>query len=183
MRTIYLITAMMLGVAGVGQQSGLASEPTTMPAEGRTLNLSAASFLVGDWTLDAKWANGSPLVARASYAFENDGVAIAGRTFVIDDRGAEKQRDLTIFGMKDGTLHQFVFHQDGSSRVTPARAGDGGAIVFEWVKPASAPGKADIPIRQVWTPIDADHWRWQSFSQLKGEWHSSVNGVWTRKPS
>jgi hypothetical protein len=160
----------------------VASELTNIPAaEANTLDLSAAKFLVGEWMLDAKWANGTPLTARALYAFENDGVAIAGRTIVIDEKGGEKQRDLAVFAMKDGALHQFVFHQDGSTRITPARAGEGGAIVFEWVKPASAPGKADIPIRQVWTPIDARHWRWQSFSQLKGEWHSSVDGTWTRK--
>jgi hypothetical protein len=184
MRTTACAVGILLAAAGFGQHLSVAGEPTTMPAaDSKTLDLSAAKFLVGEWALDAKWANGSPLVARASYAYENDGTAIAGRTFVIDDKGGEKQRDLTVFAMKEGTLHQIVFHQDGSTRVTPARPGDGGAIVFEWVKPASAPGKADIPIRQVWTPIDADHWRWQSFSQLKGEWHSSVDGVWTRKPS
>jgi hypothetical protein len=178
MNAATLLSSLALGVALFVTPATAQTPPTSQPVAVDVLK--PVAFLVGgDWRLDAKWANGSPARARASFVAENNGTAISGRTFELDAAGAETQRDLTVFAVADGQLTAFVFHKDGTSRATPATIGAERTISFAWTKPGK-PGQPGTPLRQVITPVDADHYRWQSFMQIKGEWHTTIDGVWTR---
>src|SRR5687768_12438161 len=93
------------------------AQPTTAPAS----PLDAMRWTLGSWALDGKWANGSPIRARATYESAVDGKFIVVRTQVEPaGGGAMVERDVMVYGVQEGRLTQLTFAQDGSVRTVPA---------------------------------------------------------------
>ena len=156
--------------------------PSTQPAPH---SLDAIAWAVGDWKLDAKWANGNPLRATATYAWGPGRKSIVVHTFVESDKPGEPPtlRDITIYAVaEDGRLTQYTFPHNGAPRVIPAASTDDGSLLFAWTKPAAPGAEAaqSIPLQHRYTRVSDDRLRWKATMQLKGEWHTTVDGVWTR---
>ena len=172
--------AVMIVVAGRGVAN---PAPATQPAAVDSLDVVA--WAIGDWTLDAKWANGSPLRARATYAWGPGHKSVVVHTRVDSDKPGQPAslRDIIVYAIAgDGRLTQYTFPHNGAPRIVAASQPDDSSLLFAWDKPA-APGASDaspVPVRHRYTRIDDGRLRWQAQMQLKGEWHTTVDGEWKR---
>lgn len=168
-------TAAILAVALSSHVLAQSSQPAGDP-------LAALQWTVGEWRLDAKWANGNPIRAVATYEPIVGGKFLRASTRVEPAGGGEMiDRDVVVYGVQGGQLTQWTFAQDGSVRVVAATPTDDGSLFFEWVKPG-VDGKPGLPLR-LRISRDGDALRWQQFTQLKGEWHSTLDGRYVRQPA
>src|SRR5947207_2337234 len=76
-----------------------------------------APYVGGEWKINATWAGGNPLQARAVYEWGVGKKFVNAKTFVTTEKG-EYQRYETIFGVKDGKLTAWGFVFDGHVDVT-----------------------------------------------------------------
>lgn len=151
------------------------SQPTTGPAGDA---LAPLSWLVGEWHLDGKWANGDPIRIWATYGLTSGGKFLSAWSRVHSAGGDWVDRDLAVYGIQDGRVTQWTFAQDGTVRIVPASLAEDGSLLFEWVKPGVT-GKPDLPLR-LRISRDGDALRWQQFTQLKGQWHATLDGRFVR---
>ena len=160
------------GVVARGVES--ASQPAASP-------LDALAWTVGTWRLDGAWSNGSPMRAEATYE-----VAVGGKFIVVRTRaepaggGAMVERDVVLYGVENGQIVQHTFAQDGTVRdVVGLRLDDAATLRFEWSKPGTS-GKPPTLLRQELSRDGADGLRWRQFMQIKGEWHTLLDGRFVR---
>src|SRR3954465_4723342 len=91
----------LIGVLALGWTTLFAADeaPATQPSAVRHVEP-----YIGQWHIAAKWSDGNPLDARASYEWGLNKKFAVAKTFVKQPDGSEYQRYETIFGDEDGKL-------------------------------------------------------------------------------
>ncbi len=174
MRTRHFIAALTIAALS---SLARADAPATRPAS----TLDAISWAVGEWEIEASWANGNPFIANARYVLGPGGRYVMAITWVGDASNKEGrfQRDVVIYSAESGVLTQHVFPHDGPPRVVAATPTDDGSLLFEWIKTDPATGKS-IPLRHRFARLPSGDLRWQAMMQIKDEWHTTIDGEWRR---
>jgi hypothetical protein len=82
------------------------------PADDR---LAPLARFVGEWEVDAKWSDGTPLHARATYAWGVNKKILVGKTFVKDPVKGEYQRyeGILAWHPKKKSLYEVSFAYNG----------------------------------------------------------------------
>jgi hypothetical protein len=134
---------------------------------------------VGEWTLDAKWADGTALRARAEYELGLEKKIMRGRTFIIDAEGKERQRyeDVMAWDGRRGSLVDVSFSVDGAVNEIVVEKKDEVTLLWGWTPyQEGREGK----VRQTIQFKGEDRFAW--VVELKGEegWRKIMEGTWVR---
>lgn len=150
---------------------------TTRPATLEDLKFA----LGGEWKVDAKWANGTPLRAVVRFEYLFDGRFIRGESFRVDDDGTRVPRELVIFSINNAELVQTAFNADGNTRTSIGQRDEDGSIVFESSR--KNPDGSSTPLRQRIQRIDDSTCRQTFMMNIRGEWHTLIDAEWKRTGS
>jgi hypothetical protein len=133
----------------------------------------------GEWEVDGKWSDGSPLRARIVCAWSLGKKIMTSKTFV-QDGGKEYQRYEGIMAWhpeKKG-LFQVSFAFDGT--LTETLIDSKGKDTLEIGFTPFAEGKPS-KIRQVIRFLDNDRFQWVITAQQGSEWKQLIDTTWKRK--
>ena len=135
-----------------------------------------APFL-GTWEVEARWAWGATLSARATYEPGIGGRFVEVRTFVSDNGGDVYQRYFVLLGHdEDGGEVAHTFKSDGSYSASSISVEDG-VLISEWMDGGSK-------IHDQLASIDADTQQWTVKMQPEGSdsWQTIMDATWRRVP-
>ena len=138
--------------------------------------------LLGEWEINAVWANGSPLWARNEYTVGVGGRFVEARTFAKNPQsGKIYQRYLTVFGYEEDKEQYTTwgFTYDGREQVVhfTVTEEDGETIITsEWEQ---APGTSIRQSVTITAGSDAYGWKiWQKSGD--NDWEEIMDGQWKR---
>jgi hypothetical protein len=140
-----------------------------------------APYVGGEWKINAKWSDGSPLEAREIFEWGVGRRFVTCKTFVSKLGGGEYQRYETIFGVGEGgkiVAHGFVY--DGQVQVTEFKL-DGKKLTGE--RPMKASDGGDGTLRQSVEQIEPNKFRWIVAFVKDGKVSPMMDGVWVREAS
>jgi hypothetical protein len=185
--TVLCSAAFLLGFAVPGanlnaQQKQSASHNSIRPNE-LTGSIAKMAPFLGNWEIEAKWADGTPLWARNEYRVGIGGKFVEANTYSKDKEGNVYERYATVFGYdekaKHYAAHGFTF--DGSMKVTPFElSDDNGHLVYssQW---KVGEGDQATEFKQSVTFLDNDSYRWLVSSRKpNADWEPMMDGVWKR---
>ena len=156
------------------------SQAQTSPLTGTPLE-PFIPFL-GNWEVEAKWANGEPIWARNEYEIGLGGKFVFARTWTKDGSGEAYERYQTYFGVDPDSqrVKTWGFTYDGTFAMVEDYevTNEGGKPSFTSVW-ASGPAE----IKQTVALIDAKSYAWKVWTRTAegGEWQQIMDGVWKRK--
>ena len=156
----------------------LSSSRVTRAQEKGSDRLAPLARFAGAWTLDAKWADGTPLRARAVYEWGLGGKIMRARTFIINGTD-ERQRyeDVIAWDPRRESIVDVSFSVDGAINEMLVESKDEHTLLFGW-KPyhEGKPGR----VRQTITFDDKDRFVWIVELNTEGEWKQIMEGTWVR---
>ncbi len=137
------------------------------------------SPLIGDWQIDATWADGSKLWGRTEYRVGLAGRFIDVRTFAKDGDGEVYQRYLSIYAYdpvkQQYWSHGFIF--DGTQKSTPVEVEKNGNTI----EMRSRWKMEETHIRQTVTLHGDKSMTWEVYSSPDGkEWAQIMDGEWEK---
>ena len=140
--------------------------------------LAPLARFAGEWTLDAKWADGTPLKARAVYEWGLGGKIMRAKTFIINGAD-ERQRyeDVIAWDPRRASIVDVSFSVDGAINEILVESRDENTLRFGW-KPyhEGKPGR----VRQTITFQGKDRFVWVVELNAEGEWKQIMEGTWVR---
>ncbi len=148
-----------------------ASPPTT-----QTATLDLLRPLVGaELRIDTRWADGSPLTARAVWSWAVPNAFIECKTFVPTDGGEYQPYD-NLFSLGEGGIANFDFVYDGSWKSITMTV-DGKKLLSE-----SADDGSTLQ-QSIEIAADGSSYVWKAFIRRPGETERKplIEGVWVRQ--
>lgn len=142
--------------------------------------MAALARFVGEWQVEAKWADGPPLKARGVYQWGLDKKILIAKTFVMNKEGKEYQRYESIMAWhpEKKSLYEITFAFDGELTEVILEAKEKDTIHIGYTPFHT--GKAQS-IRQTLRFTDDDHFVWNVQMQKGKEWVQLIEGTWVRK--
>lgn len=169
-----LLAAGLTGLAVSAEEGARRASPF------ETAELAPLAGYLGNWEIEAKWADGSPLWSRNEFTVGLGGNFLVARTFVRDGDGEIYQRYLTYFG----------YDKESKKLVSHGFTNDGTITVVKPVEMAGEPGRASLTsewsgggptVRQTVQLTSANHYSWKVWIDSgDGQWQKVMDGVWTR---
>jgi hypothetical protein len=144
-------------------------------------HLAPVARFIGDWQVDAKWADGTPLKARATYTWGLNKKIVVGKTFVQDPTKGEYQRyeGILAWNPKKKSLYEISFAYDGSISEVLIDTVDKDTLHFGY-RPFDEGGPANVRQTIHFASDDAFVW---TVSVKSGEtWSQIIEATWRRKP-
>ncbi|MEO0484129.1 MAG: hypothetical protein AAF138_10965 [Planctomycetota bacterium] len=170
--------------AGLGSIALLSGAVAAHPHDGPELDdrFAAMAPLVGyEWTIDAKWADGTEIKARNQYRMGLNGQFVVADTFAADAGGPEYHRYHTIYTIdprsRELIAHGFTF--DGTAAVVEfelTESDDGDTVLQATTENPGGLLRQSIE-------IEGDRYVWNVWMQPAGmdEWMPMMtDGVWKR---
>jgi hypothetical protein len=156
---------------------GAAPEATTKPAVN---HLKPLEPFAGEWLMDSRWDNGTPLKARAVYAWHLNGKHLRTQTFLPTPDGGEVQRYDGFFSWNaaKGSLVHYSIAVDGG-----VREGICDVVDEKTLRLGFTPYDAsdDPQIRQTMELVSPDEFKWTVEMKQAGEWKRLISASWMRK--
>jgi hypothetical protein len=141
--------------------------------------LAALERFAGEWVVDGKWADGSPLHARTVYEWGLGKKIMKARTFV-QNGASEYQRyeGILAWHPEKKCLFQISFAFDGALSENRIETKGPDTLRIGWV-----PFHKDKParVRQVITFQGKDRFRWVVSLKSGTEWKQLIDATWKRK--
>ena len=140
--------------------------------------LAPLSRFVGQWTLDAKWADGTPLKARAVHEWGLEKKILKARIFIIDgDTERQRYEEVMAYDPRRNSLVDISFSIDGAVNETLIETKDQDTLLFGWT-----PYHADKPakVRQTIRFEGNDKYVWRVELNAEREWKQIMEGTWVR---
>jgi hypothetical protein len=143
-------------------------------------HLAPLARFVGEWEVDGKWSDGTPLHARATYTRGLGGKIITGKTFVKDPAKGEYQRyeGILAWHPKKKSLYEVSF----------AYNGDLSEVLFDVVDKDTfhvgyRPFNEGEPskVRQILHFDGNDAFVWTVSLQTDDGWTKLIEATWRRK--
>jgi hypothetical protein len=140
--------------------------------------LAPLSRFAGQWTLDAKWADGTPLKARAVYEWGLEKKILRAKTFIVNgDEERQRYEDVMAYDPRREALVDVSFSIDGTVNEIVIEKKDEDTLLFGWT-----PYHADKPakVRQTIRFEGNDKFVWRVELNAEGEWKQIMEGAWAR---
>jgi hypothetical protein len=158
--------------------------PTTAPIADAARDeklLAAVGNLVGEWTIDTKWAAGNWLHARGVYDWGVGKKFVTVKTFVRKDDGGEYQRYETVFGVEDGKLTAWQFVVDGHAQKLVFDVDTAGKKFSNSHEVDQPEGKKAI-LHQSLELVEPHKMHWVVSIEQNGKNQPVMDGFWERDP-
>jgi hypothetical protein len=177
---ITVVSSLLAAGAATDRCRGEDAKPTTAVSAEPELIVKRMAWLVGDWTIDAKWAAGDPLKARQTVSRICNGRFIEAKVFLPNRDGTkEYQRYQTIWGDQDGKLIQWNFAFDGHTRQDTCEVNaDATRIATAWT--VKGEDGAEVHLRQSVEKTPDGNMHWVVQLEQKGQWQTIMDGVWVK---
>jgi hypothetical protein len=134
---------------------------------------------VGEWVVDAKWADGTPLKARNVIVWGLGKKIVQAKTFVQDgDKEYQRYEGVMAWHPEKKSLYQVSFAFDGSISEVLIDSKDKDTLQFGWTP--FAEGKPSM-VRQVLRFLDNDRFQWTVSIQDGEQWKQLIDATWRRK--
>jgi|GEM_PF-3573186 len=151
--------------------------PTTLSGP-----IAAMNHFLGEWTIDATWADGSTLQARNVYTVGVNGKFLEAVTHANDNSQGEYARYFTVYA-HDAESDRLIGHGfDFSGQYVPVEfeLSDDGRILETETMMGEGPAAATL--RQKLTFTSDDAYRWQVWMKPAGapEFMPMMDGTWNR---
>lgn len=168
-RVLALVLVMVMAAAKTR-----AEEPTDRG------DLAPLARLVGEWNLEAKWVDGTPVRARAVYRWGLGGTIMTARMFVIDGAD-ERQRyeEVMAWDRRRQSIVDISFSVDGAINEILVEPRDDDTLLFGWTP--YHPSKAG-KVRQTIRFDGKNRYVWIVERNAEGAWKQIMEGTWVRAP-
>jgi hypothetical protein len=141
--------------------------------------LAPLARFVGEWEVDGKWSDGSPLHARGVYAWGLGKHILTAKTFVQDGKKEyQRYEGVMAWHPEKKSLFQISFAFDGSLTETLIESKDKDTLHLGWTP--FAEGKPS-KVRQVIRFLDNDRFQWVVSLQEGDGWKQLIDATWKRK--
>jgi hypothetical protein len=162
-----------LTVLAIATQSRAADAP---PAGN---DLAAFERFAGEWVVDGKWSDGTPLHARSTYEWGLGKKILKAKTFVMNgDKEYQRYEEVMTWHLEKKSLYEISFAFDGGITEVMIEAKDKDTLHLGWV---SANPDKPSPLRQVIQFTDKDHFRWTVTLKDGENWKQLIDATWRRK--
>jgi hypothetical protein len=159
------------------QHGARADDTPAAPAED---HLAPVARFIGEWEVDAKWSDGSPLRARTVYTWGVNKKIIVGKTFVKDPAKGEYQRyeGIIAWQPKKKSLFEISFAYNGEIS----------EVLYDFVdKDTIHVGYRPfhdgdpVNVRQVLHFAGNDAFEWTVMLKMGDDWTKIIEATWHRK--
>jgi hypothetical protein len=134
---------------------------------------------VGEWEVDGKWSDGSPLHARMMCSWSLGKKVLTTRTFVRNgDKEYQRYEGIMAWHPEKKSLFQISFAYDGSLTEVLMEPKGKDTLHVGWTP--FAPGKPS-KVRQVLRFLDNDRFQWVVSIQEGDNWKQIMDATWKRK--
>jgi hypothetical protein len=141
--------------------------------------LSALERFVGEWTVEAKWADGSSLVARSVFEWGLGKKILKAQTFVKDgDKEYQRYESIMAWHPEKKSLYQISFAFDGAISEVIVETKDKGTLQVGWTP--FADGKPSN-VRQTLRFKGDDRFQWVVELKDGKDWKQLIDATWKRK--
>jgi hypothetical protein len=155
----------------------LGAEPASQPASAQQGLDMLKKMVGGEWTVEAKWSDGSPLKAREAFEMGAGDRFVYCKTFASRADGTEYMRYNTMFGVMDGKLTAWAFSYDGTAETSTMEV-DGNTL---WIKREVKSGEGKAILKQSITLVDNDHFNWKVWMESGASTTQLMDGMWVRR--
>jgi hypothetical protein len=169
-------TAALFAALATGAAARSGDEPSAHPED----LLAPFARYIGEWEVDAKWSDGTPLHARATYAWGINKKIIIAKTFVRDPQKGEYQRyeGVMAWHPKKKSLFEVSFAYNGEVSEVLIDVADKDTLhvgyrPYEEGQPAN--------VRQVLRLTDPDTMVWTVSLKSGDKWDQIIEAAWHRK--
>ena len=143
------------------------------------MHLAALERFGGEWSVDGKWADGTPLHARSVMTWSLGKKIMTSKTFVKDgDREYQRYEGVMAWHPDKKSLYQVNFAFDGSISEVLIEVKDKDTLHVGWVP--FHEGKPS-PVRQVLRFLDNDRFQWTVSVRDGDGWKQLIDATWKRK--
>jgi hypothetical protein len=134
---------------------------------------------IGEWVVDGKWADGSPLKARNVITWGLAKKIVQTKTFVQDrDKEYQRYEGVMAWHPDKKSLYQVSFAFDGSISEVLMESKDKDTLHVGWTP--FAEGKPSN-VRQVLRFLDNDRLQWIVSIQDGEQWKQLIDATWKRR--
>jgi hypothetical protein len=163
----------LLAVAAMPRAS-IAADPSTED------HLAPLARYIGEWEVDGKWSDGSPLHARGTYAWGLDKKIIIAKTFVRDPAKGEYQRyeGIMAWNPKKKSLFEISFAYNGEITEVLIDVVEKDTLHLGY-RPFNEGDPARV--RQILHLINDDAFVWTVSLKTGDDWSKIIEATWHRK--
>ena len=172
--------ALTLAAASLLCSSSLAQPAAKNTSPFETAQLRPLTGFLGNWEINAKWSDGTPLWSRSEFTVGLGRRFLVARTFTKNGEGQLYQRYLTYFGIDKETQHlvSHGFTFDGTMAVVDPveMGGEPGheSLTSEW-------SNAGTTVKQTVQLTSANAYSWKVWIRTgEDPWQQIMDGVWIR---